>query len=188
MRLSVSSDWNTVLRMKIAIAVCVLMLAIAAAGQSAEMKQLVDDDLGFELSYPAVYSPQELPCSDARSFARQGGKSILYATTGSGRDIGTLHITVGRRPFRQVLEEVSKHPPTGWEKPKQIQVGKHTFYYYGRGGGGVAYPDQYYFNLRGYVLQITFDGPYPPDNNTPTKATKDFERKMLESFRLRDAS
>lgn len=73
--------------------------------------------------------------------------------------------------------------PTGIESPPEpVHAGKNIFYYYGPGGGGVAYPDGYYFNLRGKILVIDFDGPYENDK-TPTPETKKIERKVLATFR-----
>jgi hypothetical protein len=73
--------------------------------------------------------------------------------------------------------------PTGIDSPPEpVRIGKNTFYYYGPGGGGVSYPDGYYFNLRGKILVIDFDGPYENDK-TPTLETKKMELKVLASFR-----
>ena len=68
--------------------------------------------------------------------------------------------------------------PTGIESPPEPQrMGQNMFYYYGPGGGGVSYPDGYYFNLRGKILVIDFDGPYENDK-TPTPETKKMEQKV----------
>ena len=50
------------------------------------------------------------------------------------------------------------------------------------GGGGVEYPDQFFFNLKGKTLYIVFDGPYINDK-TPADETKKIEEKVLASFR-----
>jgi hypothetical protein len=72
--------------------------------------------------------------------------------------------------------------PTGIDSPPEpFQIGKDTFYYYGPGGGGVTYPDVYYFNLRGKILATGFDGPYE-NSKTPTPETKQMEQKVLKSF------
>ena len=85
------------------------------------------------------------------------------------------------KPFN--LQRFAKTAATGWESPPSpVRVGKYTFYYYGRGGGGVAYPDAYFFNLRGKTLYVTFDGPYMNDN-TPSAETKKLEREILATFR-----
>jgi hypothetical protein len=73
--------------------------------------------------------------------------------------------------------------PTGFDSPPEPQrIGQNTFYYYGTGGGGVSYPDGYYFNLHGKILAIDFDGPYENDK-TPTPETNQMEQKVLASFR-----
>jgi len=73
--------------------------------------------------------------------------------------------------------------PTGIESPPQpVRIGSKTFYYYGPGGGGVPYPDQYYFDLHGKTLAIIFDGPYE-NGRTPSDAAKKMENQVLESFR-----
>jgi len=69
------------------------------------------------------------------------------------------------------------------EQPTMIEVGKNVFYYYGRGGGGVSYPDEYFYDLNGNILEISFDGPYASNDNSPTAETKVLERKVLETFR-----
>lgn len=73
--------------------------------------------------------------------------------------------------------------PTGIDSPPEPQrMGENTFYYYGAGGGGVQYPDGYYFNLRGKILVISFDGPYG-NEKSPTPEATQMEQKVLASFR-----
>jgi hypothetical protein len=57
-----------------------------------------------------------------------------------------------------------------------------VFYYYGPGGGGVCYPDQFFYDLRGKPLSISFAGPCVEDK-TPTASTKEMEQKLLATFR-----
>ena len=49
------------------------------------------------------------------------------------------------------------------------------------GGGGVQYADEYFFNLRGKTLTITFDGPYD-GGKTPSAETKKLELEILATF------
>jgi hypothetical protein len=63
-----------------------------------------------------------------------------------------------------------------------VQIGKHTFYYYRVGGGGVAYPDSFFYDLHGKILLIEFDGPYPPTDKTPSKQTKQMEIEVLKTL------
>ena len=67
-------------------------------------------------------------------------------------------------------------------EPGQKNIGGHAFYYSGARGGGVAYPDAFFFDLNGHVLEFVFDGPYR-DGSTPTPETKKIEQTMLESFK-----
>jgi hypothetical protein len=81
------------------------------------------------------------------------------------------------------LESFIKGAPTGSESPPEpVKIGDYTFYYYGPGGGGVCYPDQYFFNLLRKTLTIDFDGPCRNDK-TPTPETKEIERRLLATFR-----
>jgi hypothetical protein len=73
----------------------------------------------------------------------------------SGANIG---VCVLEKDFQ--TDALIKMAPTGIESPPEPRrMGQNTFYYYGPGGGGVSYPDGYYFNLRGKILVIDFDGP-----------------------------
>jgi hypothetical protein len=81
------------------------------------------------------------------------------------------------------LSALVTRAPTGLESPPEpVPVGNKIFYYYGPGGGGVLYPDQYFFDLHGRTLNISFDGPYENDK-TPSDAAKKMEMKVLETFR-----
>jgi hypothetical protein len=70
----------------------------------------------------------------------------------------SIDVFLGDKPFN--LEGFVSGAPTGIEAPpERRQFGTETFYYYGPGGGGVSYPDQYFFDLKGKTLFIAFDGP-----------------------------
>ena len=62
-----------------------------------------------------------------------------------------------------------------------MHVGNKTVYYYGTGGGGVAYPDQFFFRLPSRLLQLVFNGPYRNDK-TPDGRTKAIEKEILGSL------
>jgi hypothetical protein len=68
--------------------------------------------------------------------------------------------------------------------PEAVRVGKHTFYYYGAGGGGAEYPDVYFFDLSGRTLEFSFSGPYF-DGRHPSDETKKLELEILGTFRTR---
>ena len=73
--------------------------------------------------------------------------------------------------------------PTGFEDidPEAKKIGANTFYYYGAGGGGVEYPDKYFYDVNGKILAIAFDGPYE-NSKTPTDEMKMFETEFLATF------
>ena len=170
-------------RMNKAVAVLALFLfgIVAACGQSQASRLFSDPYLGFELFYPATYEIADLPCGVARWAASNGYQSLLYVQQGRSQDAASIHVTVDRRRFS--MENLMQLHSRADEEPTIVKVGEIVFYYYGRGGGGVSYPDEYFYNLDGNILGIKFDGPYPPHDNSPTPRTKAMERKVLESFR-----
>lgn len=82
------------------------------------------------------------------------------------------------------LETLQRYAPTGYVDipPEAVHFASNTFYYYGPGGGGVSYADQFFFNVRGRAFAIAFAGPYTTSNE-PAQVTKDIEAKMLSSLR-----
>lgn len=81
------------------------------------------------------------------------------------------------------LKRIVTYAPNGVTALDPVQVGPFTFYYWGPGGGGVEYPDVYFFNLHGNTLSLGFDGPYTERSKSPHQQTKQIERKVLASFR-----
>lgn len=145
------------------------------------MQRYVDDSVGIELSYPASYRVTDLPCQVAQWAAGRGLQSLLYVSEGAGDRTGKILVALDRREFSvQTLQELYAH--TGWVAPDQMQIGKHTFYYYGVGGGGVDYPDSFFYNLDGHILLIEFEGPYPPNDKTTLERTKQMELEVLKTL------
>jgi hypothetical protein len=92
----------------------------------------------------------------------------------------SIIVFLEEEPFN--LQSFVRGAPTGIETPPEPrQAGTKTFYYYGPGGGGAEYPDQYFFDLKGKTLLIAFDGPY--DDKTPSQETKEIEQTVLQTFR-----
>jgi hypothetical protein len=82
------------------------------------------------------------------------------------------------------LRKLIPDAPTGYDTPPRPRhFGANIFYYYGPGGGGVAYPDPYYFNLHNRALELIFDGPFPADDKSPNAATQAIEKIILSSFK-----
>jgi len=92
---------------------------------------------------------------------------------------GEIYVWLDKRPFK--VEELEAFSRSGNPPPEPTKIGGVTFYYVGPGGGGVFYPDDYFFNLRGKILHIEFDGPYFHDNH-PFEETKKLEPKLLATF------
>ena len=141
---------------------------------------------GFSFSYPPIYVLIRRPHTE-RYFgedmdkAAAEGRWVRLIHQGS---YGTIDFLLKRDRFDLDSFE-TKYAPTGDEDPpRAVQEGSNTFYQYGAGGGGVAYPDQFFFSLRGKTLYIKVDGPYSPSTeNTTTDETKKIESRMLASFR-----
>lgn len=168
---------------KAVFAVVMATFATCAGGQSGAMKRYVNCNLGFELSYSASYRMAELPCESARWFAEMGYQKLLYLSRGTGENQGNILLILDRRHFSLATLE-TRYAHTGWVEPRQIQIGAHTFYFYGAGGGGVNYPDDYLYNLKGLILDIEFDGPYASGSKSPVEDTQRMEKKILGSFRV----
>lgn len=125
-----------------AIAPALLLCAIGAVGQSQTLRPFASSDLRFELSYPSTYGVTDLPCGDAEMAAGNGYQSLLYVRKGKSRDAASISVMLDRRQFS--LDALRQMHSRADEQPTMIEVGKNVFYYYGRGGGGVSYPDEYF--------------------------------------------
>ncbi len=149
----------------------------------------IDRAHGFCFSYPPVYTPSAESWLDEYKSQPDYWRTLSEAVH-EGRLLQLQHkkfkdasIWVWLRPAQFDLESFVKGAPMGSESPPEpIKIGRYTFYYYGPGGGGVCYPDEYFFNLRGKTLNIDFDGPCRNDK-TPTPEIKEIERRLLPTFR-----
>lgn len=84
-------------------------------------------------------------------------------------------------PFRP--ENLARFAPTGDQEnpPQRVHAAHGDFYYYGRGGGGVDYSDDFYFGHRGRTFSIKFVGPFTR-SNIPDPETKKLEPEVLATF------
>ncbi len=186
------------------------LLSISVAAQSwphfprqirrVPLTTYINDAHAFDLSYPTSYHrDSRLPEHLADRAEREKWQVLLYATIGTGKaqcedsgdcdKFGSLIVVLDSRHFD--FETIGEHyEHMGWVQPVPFRVGSQTFYYIGPGGGGVNYPDTFFYNLRGRILVIEFDGPYPLDSTSksPSGETKKFEKAVLDSFRLRSQS
>lgn len=130
-----------------------------------------DHARGFCFAYPSIYQREH------NKYDKQGVVTLRRV-----RSEGRIYIAFEDKPFD--LQGFVKTAPTGYDSPPEARkFGPNTFYYYGAGGGGVSYPDQFFYNLRGKTLYLTFAGPYPDEDKSPTAETKEFEQKILASFK-----
>ncbi len=133
------------------------------------------DQYGFEVKYPNAYT-QSSECS------KNPVATCLVDLKHLDID-ATISIRFMNKNFN--LQDIKRQfAPTGNENPpEQVIAGQNIFYFYGAGGGGVSYPDNYFYNLNGKIIIISFDGPYIGDK-TPSQETKDLEPKILSTFKF----
>jgi len=164
-----------------------LWAQIAAPNTPPGWKTYVDKVHGFSFAYPPLYKLKRRPDSgrDQEEDAREGGmdkaavESRWVGLRNQSSD-GTIDFLLTNKRFD--LNSLSGNAPTGEEgPPPAVQEGENTFYYFGAGGGGVEYADQFFYNFNGKLLSIVFDGPY--EGKSPTDETQEIESKMLASFR-----
>ncbi len=139
-----------------------------------------NEEYGFEVNYPSVYkliAPPQL-----NEYQKNQGIAYLAYLKHSSVD-ASIFIQFMDLNFN--LRDIERRfSPTGDENlPSQLTVGQNTFYFYGPGGGGVSYPDNYFYNINDKILVIGFNGPYINDK-TPSDETKQLEPQILSTFKF----
>ncbi|MEK9181174.1 MAG: hypothetical protein AAB871_02995 [Patescibacteria group bacterium] len=153
---------------------------ILMEGVAADWKTYKNDKYGFEIKYPSDYKIAPLPELD--EYWKSKGLEYLMNVKQAQANASIQIYTQGQFDLDRVMRE---YAPTGLQDilPVVKVIGQNTFYYYGPGGGGVEYPDQYFYNLAGKLLVTNFDGPYENDK-TPSNAAKQMEIQMLGTFKF----
>ena len=131
---------------------------------------------------PTVFAPSVSLGKATRFIGRlTTAPSPSEVATADDPETATINVFAYGTPFRP--EDLTKSAPTGGQDspPQRIHAAHGEFYYYGRGGGGVNYPDVFYFGIRGRAYSIDFVGPYSW-GNTPDPETKRIEPEVLASF------
>jgi hypothetical protein len=147
----------------------------------------VDRSHGFCFSYPPSYYQVQKPWLRKYSETKEYSQYIRKAAR-EGRVVrlqpkqsesSPIEAELDDQAFN--LESLARLAPTGIEgPPERKQIGTETFYYYGPGGGGVAYADRYFLDVRGKTLSIAFEaGP----SNIPSSETRSIEELLLQTFR-----
>ncbi len=155
----------------------------AVASPSVSVDQTADwathssTEYGFEIKYPPYYT-------------KSGGMGVgdtLLVSFANSQAIANFNISLGKNSFSMV--NLRKYAPTGLEDidPVLKTINGKSFYYYGPGGGGVNYPDQFFYDANGKIFVFTFIGPYENDK-TPSPATKTLETQILSTFKFTDAA
>jgi hypothetical protein len=149
---------------------------------TAGWKIYTNKKMGFEFKYPNFYSDVT-----SKGFPGLGLRQNLnyIAQFENHGDNSSFFILSDLSPFS--LDNLKEFAPTGSEliPPVTKQIGNLTFYYYGPGGGGVRYPDQYFINLNNTILEFSFNGPYDNDK-TPSESAKELELNILSTFKFFD--
>lgn len=136
------------------------------------------------LWHPSGYTVDVSVQKSAQIKAGEVIVALRLLPTAPSADGQSASITLLLSPERFELQKLSFNAPTGVQSPPaMIRFGPNTFYYYGKGGGGVAYPDVFYFNLRSQLLTFVFDSPYLQNENSPDTQTKRMEKTLLSGFR-----
>lgn len=106
----------------------------------------------------------------------------MVISVAEDQDNASIDVIAEGARFR--ASELTRYAPTGLQDvaPKLIHTAHLDFYYYGPGGGGVDYPDAFYFGLRGKTYALLFWGPYKGDKS-PAEETGAMEPKVLGSVR-----
>ncbi len=141
----------------------------------------------FCFSYPPIYEPVAEPwlekytnSAESSKLVRQEVEEGRFATFQHRQNPDlSIGLLIGTEPFD--LQSFVQQAPTGQEGPPVPRdIMGRRFYYYGPGGGGVCYGDQFFYNLRGKPLYIGFAGCV--DDKTPPPETKKIEEQMLATF------
>lgn len=151
---------------------------IETVDETANWKTYWNEEYGFEMKYPNIYKIS----TSHQLNEYQKSQGITYLVYLKHSDVNAS-ISVQFTNINFNLQDIKRrYVPTGNENlPEQVIEGQNTFYFYGTGGGGVSYPDNYFYNLNGKLLIIGFDGPYVNDR-TPSDETKQLEPQILSTF------
>lgn len=142
---------------------------------TANWKTYENQEYNFQFKYPSTYENTGKP----EDLSRVG----LIALDSFNNSDKTARIDVYLDSNEFSLDNLKHYAPTDGMKPIPEIIGKNTFYYYGPGGGGVEYPDQYFFDLKDHILYFIFSGPYINDK-TPSQETKNLEKEIFSTFKF----
>jgi hypothetical protein len=144
-------------------------------------------ELHFCLRYPPTYHEVSVPSSDESSIFQLVGRLDLNelppGTYGAPVDNkASIYFVLNPKSF-SVKQLQTCCAPTGLDdtSPTTIHIAERVFYFYGPGGGGVDYPDDYLMEINGKILSIQFGGPWK-DSKSPIEETKRLETTILSTL------
>jgi hypothetical protein len=157
---------------------CVSPLAFSSDPDQTQWKTIHSKRHHIMMSYPRSYrSVRETATVDP--LEQQAHFQVVFFLQ-SGHDAS---ISVAFRKDAFDPKGLVNLAPTGVVTPPAlIKVKDREFYYYGAGGGGVHYPDRYYWGDQYGTFVITFDGPYPETSKQPGPRMKEMEMQILRSI------
>jgi hypothetical protein len=140
----------------------------------------------FCLQYPPKYHEVPASSSDQFSNTRFLGSLVLNSlppgTYGGVVDNkATIDFAYIPKRFSMSQMQTCCAPTGADEPPAPMRFGRHVFYFYGPGGGGVDYPDEFLIEMNGEILVISFGGPWK-NSKSPIEETRRLEPKILSTF------
>jgi hypothetical protein len=155
-----------------------------ASAKERHWHKYVNQEYGFSFWYPSTYKAVPLPpLSEYDKQYRSYDKGLLLLQRRDNPEV-KIWVRIDVRPFN--LKTMGQdHSPTGWDPdwiPEGHLIGRHEFFFYGAGGGGVSYWDQCLVEVKGKTLEIYFDGPYE-NSKSPNAETQELEPEILKTFR-----
>ena len=159
------------------------------SGVPSEWLTYVNRSHGYCFSYPPTYAITLKPwlrkyteVEQAEQYTRKAARehrAVRLRPTQTGDGAIWVVLDDGQT-FN--LQSLARLAPTGIEGPPEPKhIGTETFYFYGPGGGGVAYADRYFLGFRNKTLDFMFQA--APDINVPSQYTQSIEEPMLQTFR-----
>lgn len=152
-----------------------------ASEKDSSSKRFVDSINRISFNWPTGYELTQVTSQDLAPSI-----SSIIAKFRNSSNKAVVKVFVAKSPFgmSQIRQSFA---PTGLEdiNPEKQVIGGKTFYYYGAGGGGVSYADQYFYNLNGKLLVFIVDGPYDSNENSPNENAKLIAQKILESLEVK---
>ena len=148
-----------------------------ASSSSMGVRKFSDKATGISFDWPENYVMAQITPADITDNVDRMIAKFKHESLDS-----KIGLYVSKSPFS--LQQIRYYyAPTGLESinPEKQTFGTKIFYYYGAGGGGVSYADQYFYNLNGKLLVFYFDGPYS-NEKSPNDYAKSVAKKLLTSF------